>query len=150
MKTTPKNLEDRLIAFTRWVGSTQSVLLHTLFFTIALSLPLFGIDFQKVLLVVTTIVSLEAIYLSLFIQMSVNRTTEALAVVEHDIEELTEDVEEISEDVEEIGEDVEEIQKDIDEIQEDVEEIGEDVEEIQKDIDEIQEDVEELNEDEIK
>jgi peptidoglycan hydrolase CwlO-like protein len=109
----------------------------------ALSLPLFGVDFEKVLLVVTTVVSLEAIYLSLFIQMSVNRTTQALAVVEHDIEEL-------SEDVEEIGDDVEEIQKDIEEIGDDVEEISEDVEEIQKDIDEIQEDVEDLSEEEAK
>lgn len=133
------NLENSFISFTKWIGSIQSIILHTLFFAVALSLPFFGIDFEKVLLVVTTVVSLEAIYLSLFIQMSVNRTTKALEVVEHEIEELTEDVEEI-------GDDVEEIQKDIEEIGDDVEEISEDVEEIQKDIDEIQEDVEDLNE----
>jgi uncharacterized protein YoxC len=136
----PNILENAFIGFTKWIGSIQSILLHTLFFAVALSLPLFGVDFEKVLLVVTTVVSLEAIYLSLFIQMSVNRTTKALEVVEHDIEELTEDVEEI-------GDDVEEIQKDIEEIGDDVEEISEDVEEIQKDIDEIQEDVEEISED---
>jgi methyl-accepting chemotaxis protein len=138
-----KIVENAFIAFTKWIGSIQSIVLHTLFFVGALSLPLFGVDFEKVLLVVTTVVSLEAIYLSLFIQMSVNRTTQALAVVEHDIEEL-------SEDVEEIGDDVEEIQKDIEEIGDDVEEISEDVEEIQKDIDEIQEDVEDLSEEEAK
>lgn len=136
-------LEKAFVTFTRWIGSIQSVVLHTIFFTGALSLPFFGVDFEKVLLVVTTVVSLEAIYLSLFIQMSVNRTTKALEVVEHDIEELTEDVEEI-------GDDVEEIQKDIEEIGDDVEEISEDVEEIQKDIDEIQEDVEDLNEEDKK
>lgn len=139
--TSSNKLENTFISFTKWIGSIQSVILHTILFATALSLPFFGIEFEKVLLVVTTVVSLEAIYLSLFIQMSVNRTTQALAVVEHDIEEL-------SEDVEEIGEDVDEIQKDIEEIGDDVEEISEDMEEIQKDIDEIQEDVEELNEEE--
>ena len=133
------NIEDNFIAFTKWIGSVQSVIIHTCFFLVAMSLPFFGVDFQKVLLVVTTLVSFEAIYLSIFIQMSVNRTTQALAGVEHDIEELTEDVEEI-------GEDVGEIQKDIEEIGDDVEEMSEDMEEIQKDIDEIQEDVEDLNE----
>lgn len=136
MNPTSNNLEKAFIGFTKWIGSIQSITLHTIFFVIALSLPFFGINFEKVLLVVTTVVSLEAIYLSLFIQMSVNRTTKALEVVEQDIEELSDDVEEISEDIEEI--------------QEDVEEMSEDVEEIQKDIDEIQEDVEEMSEEEEK
>ncbi len=143
MHSPANNLEAAFIGFTKWVGSVPSILLHTLFFVVALSLPFFGVDLEKVLLVVTTVVSLEAIYLSLFIQMSVNRTTKALEVVEHEIDELAEDVEEI-------GDDVEEIQKDIEEIGDDVEEMSEDMEEIQKDIDEIQEDVEELNEEEEK
>lgn len=71
-------------------------------------------------------VSLEAIYLSIFIQMSVNRQA-------HKLHAVSKDVEEIQEDVEEIQEDVDEIQHDVDEIQEDVEDIGEDVEEIQED-----------------
>ena len=118
MIPTSNKLEKTFISFTKWIGSIQSIILHTVFFLGALSLPFLGINFEKVLLVVTTVVSLEAIYLSLFIQMSVNRTTQALAVVEHDIEEL-------SDDVEEIGDDVEEIQKDIEEIQEDVEDLNE-------------------------
>ena len=118
-------LEDRFIAFTRWIGSVQSVIIHTCFFFIAMSLPFFGVDFQKVLLIVTTIVSFEAIYLSIFIQMSVNRTVESLASVEQDIDEIQEDIDEIGDDVEEISEDMEEIQKDIDEIQEDVEDLNE-------------------------
>lgn len=150
MHSSSSKLENTFIGFTKWIGSIQSIILHTIFFLGALSLPFFGINFEKVLLVVTTVVSLEAIYLSLFIQMSVNRTTQALAVVEHDIEELAEDVEEIAEDVEEMSEDVEEIQKDIEEIGDDVEEMSEDVEAIQKDIDEIQEDVEDLSEDDKK
>ena len=70
---------------------------------------LFGFSSSDILLVLTTIVSLEAIYLSIFIQMTVNKHAEEL--------------EEVSEDIEEIQEDVDEIQKDVDEIQEDVEEI---------------------------
>ena len=73
------------------------------------SLRLFGFSSSDILLVLTTIVSLEAIYLSIFIQMTVNKHAEEL--------------EEVSEDIEEIQEDVDEIQKDVDEIQEDVEEI---------------------------
>ncbi|MCC6323696.1 DUF1003 domain-containing protein, partial [Candidatus Nomurabacteria bacterium] len=82
-------------------------------------------EIDKILLVVTTLVSLEAIYLSIFIQMSVNRQARKLHAVARDVEEIQEDVEEIQEDVEGIEKDVDEIQKDVDEIQEDVEEIQE-------------------------
>jgi len=97
---------------------------------------LFGVPFGTVLLFLTTIVSLEAIYLSIFIQMSVNKATK-------DIEYIQEDVEDIQEDVDEIQEDVAEIEKDVDEIQEDVAEI-------EKDVDEIQEDVEEDEKEELE
>lgn len=103
---------------TRWIGSISSLIFHTIVFVGAFCLPLFGIAFETVLLVLTTIVSLEAIYLAIFIQMSVNKNTA-------DIEEIQEDVDEIQEDVEEIQEDVAEIEKDVDEIQEDVEDIQE-------------------------
>src|SRR5690606_11836255 len=87
------------------------------------------ISFDEMLLTLTTIVSLEAIYLAIFIQMSVNKNSK-------DIEEIQEDVEEIQEDIEEMQEDVEEIQEDVEEIQEDVEEIQEDVEELQEELEE--------------
>jgi peptidoglycan hydrolase CwlO-like protein len=86
-----------------------------------------------VLLVLTTLVSLEAIYLSIFIQLSVNHQARALANVEKDIDEIQEDVEEIAEDVEEIAEDVEDIAEDVEEMQEDIDEIQEDFEEISED-----------------
>lgn len=70
------------------------------------------------MLVLTTIVSLEAIYLSIFIQMSVNRQARRLREVSRDIEEISEDVEGIQKDVEEIQEDVEEIQEDEEEEEE--------------------------------
>lgn len=47
---------------------------------------------DKVLLILTTAVSLEAIYLAIFIQMTVNRTTTSLAGVEKDIGDIQEDV----------------------------------------------------------
>lgn len=133
--------------FTQWVGSKQSVAAHTVFFIAMFALYFFGIAFDTILLVLTTLVSLEAIYLAVFIQMTVNQNTQSLEEVEGDIEEIKEDVDEIQEDVEGIEkdidviqEDVEGIEKDIDVIQEDVDEISEDIEEIQTDVDEIEKD----------
>jgi septal ring factor EnvC (AmiA/AmiB activator) len=116
------------------IGSTKSLVVHTVIFAASFLAALVGlIDWDRMLLVLTTLVSLEAIYLSLLIQITVNRHTQSLKDVEEDIEEIQEDVEELGEDMEDI--------------QEDLEEISEDIEEISEDIDEIQEDVEELNED---
>lgn len=111
-----------------WLGSVPSLLVHTFFFLFSFSLILFGIDSNKILLVVTTIVSLEAIYMAIFIQMAVNKNNQSLNEMEADIDEIQEDVEEIQKDVDEIQKDVDEIQEDVDEIQEDVEEISEDEE----------------------
>jgi peptidoglycan hydrolase CwlO-like protein len=126
---------------TRWIGSINSLIVHTVLFVVSFILVIFGIDFDKILLVVTTIVSLEAIYLAIFIQMSVNRQGRRLHAVSKDIDEIQEDIDEIQEDVEKIEKDVDEIQEDVEEIQEDVEEIGEDVEEIQENVEVIGEDV---------
>ncbi len=86
----------------RWIGSTSSIVAHTILFAVAFTLPFFGISFDKVLLILTTAVSLEAIYLAIFIQMSVNKNTESLEEVEEDIDELQEEIDEIGEDVDEI------------------------------------------------
>ena len=102
---------------TRWIGSTKSLVAHTLLFIGFVLLIVFGVEADTVMLFLTTIVSLEAIYLSIFIQMSVNRQASKLEEVSEDIEDIQEDIEEISEDIEEISEDVDEIEKDIDEIQ---------------------------------
>ncbi len=134
-KYTP--LEELTYRFTTWLGTTTSIVVHTFFFIGIFSLRFLGYTIDNILLILTTAVSLEAIYLAIFIQMSINRNTESLEAVE-------EDVEEIAKDVDEIQEDVEDVTKDIDELQEDVEEIAKDVDEIQEDVDEIQEDVDEL------
>ena len=127
-----KFLEKIAIRATRWVGSTQSLMVHTVLFVVAFILVLVGIPVDRVLLVLTTIVSLEAIYLSIFIQMSVNRS-------ERRIKHVSREIQEISEDVEGIEKDIDEIQADVDEIQEDVEGIEKDIDEIEKDVDDIAE-----------
>lgn len=145
MKTPLNKAEMLALSVTRGIGSIWSVIIHTLLFAGAFILILLGIDFDRVLLVLTTIVSLEAIYLSIFIQMSVNYQGRALASVEKEIDEIAEDVEDIQENVEEMQEDVEGIAEDVEDIAEDVEDIAEDVEEMQEDIDEMQEVAEEVD-----
>lgn len=111
---------------TSWVGSYISLAVHTLVFILSFVSVLLGfIDLDLMLLVLTTIVSLEAIYLAIFIQMSVNNQATILHEVEHDIDDIAEDIDEIQVDIDEIQEDVDEIQEDIDEIQEDVDEMTE-------------------------
>lgn len=105
--------------FIKWVGSFSSLIAHTILFIVCFAAGLVWDNWDTIMLVLTTIVSLEAIYLAIFIQMSINRNTESLAGVEKDIDEIQEDIDEIQEDVEDISEDVEDIAKDIDEIQED-------------------------------
>jgi peptidoglycan hydrolase CwlO-like protein len=117
--TAPTPIE-RLVT---WVGSIQSLIVHTIFFAVSLTVAILGLaSWDSVLLVLTTAVSLEAIYLAIFIQLTVNRHTQSLREVE-------EDVDEIQEDIEDIGEDIEGLEKDVDEIQEDIEDITEDEEE---------------------
>ena len=116
----PPRLQKTALAVTRWIGSPQSIFVHTILFALSFVFTLIGmIAFEKMLLILTTIVSLEAIYLALFIQMTVNYTTQT-------IEAVGEDIEEIQEDVEEIQKYVDEIQVDVDELQEAVEESNED------------------------
>jgi methyl-accepting chemotaxis protein len=129
--TDPKQLEETALKITKAVGSPQSIVVHSFLFLGSFALAFLGyVDFDRMLLLLTTIVSLEAIYLALFIQMTINYQGQAIAEVSADVEEIQEDVEEISEDVGEIQEDVEELQEDVEEISEDVEEMSEDVEEL--------------------
>jgi uncharacterized membrane protein len=125
---TKVRLEKGADRATRWIGSTRSLIFHTIVFLIAFILPFFGVPLDRVLLVLTTIVSLEAIYLAIFIQMSVNKNTKDIEIIQEDVEDIQEDIEEIEEDVDEIQKDVDEIQEDVDEIQEDIEEIEEEKE----------------------
>ncbi len=98
---------------TRWIGSYSSLIVHTLFFIVCFVASVSGwIGFDSMLLILTTIVSLEAIYLSIFIQMSVNRNTQAIDIIQEDVGEIQEDIEDIEEDIDEIQKDVDVIQDD--------------------------------------
>jgi low affinity Fe/Cu permease len=96
---------------TKWIGSVSSLILHTVFFAGVFTCGFLGFNWDTLLLILTTAVSLEAIYLAIFIQMSLNRTAQSLQEVSTDIDEIQEDIDEIQEDVDEIQEDVDEIQK---------------------------------------
>lgn len=113
-KKNSSRLENLALGTTHYIGSSFSIVLHSIFFVGIFSLQWFDFSFDKIMLILTTAVSLEAIYLSIFIQMTVNHQGHTLA--------------EVSEDVDDISEDVEEISKDIDDIQEDVEDLGEEIE----------------------
>lgn len=78
----------------RWVGTPYSVIFHTLLFIAIPSLVFFGFEVRSILLIFTTWLSIEAIYLAIFIQMSVNRNTESLEEVEEDIEDIQEEASE--------------------------------------------------------
>lgn len=136
---------DRIIAS---VGSLGSLIVHTIVFGSFFVGALTGIvSWESMFLTLTTIVSLEAIYLAIFIQMSVNRQAQSLIEVEEGVAEMSEDIDEIQEDVAEMTEDLDGIQANVVEISEDIEEIQEGVEEMSEDLDEIQEDVEGMSED---
>lgn len=121
-KKQERNVDSFALKSTSYIGSPASLVVHTLFFVGIFALSFFGIAFEQILLILTTLVSLEAIYLAIFIQISVNQQALQLQAV--------------SADVEEIGSDVDEISRDIDEIQEEVEDLAEEVEEIGSDIEE--------------
>jgi len=104
----PKDLQNTALAITRWVGSPMSVVIHTIAFAASfLGVVTNVINFDRMLLILTTVVSLEAIYLAIFIQMTLNYQTESIAEVSEDVEEIQEDVDYIQQDVEELQEDVE-------------------------------------------
>ena len=91
---------------TKWIGSITSVVFHTLLFIVSFALPYFGIiPFERMLLVLTTIVSLEAIYLSIFIQMSINLNNQSIEILQEDVDEIGENIEEIQEEINEDNED---------------------------------------------
>jgi peptidoglycan hydrolase CwlO-like protein len=112
-----KNIEDLPVKVTDWIGSTSSIVVHTIFFIVIFALRLFGVATSDILLILTTVVSLEAIYLAILIQMTVNRNTLSLQEVEEDIDEIQEDVQVIEKDIDEIQEDIDEIQEDEEETQ---------------------------------
>lgn len=97
-----KRFHNLSFQVTYWIGTPISILIHTLFFGGIFLLRLFRVDTESILLILTTAVSLEAIYLAIFIQMSVNRQASSLASLEDDLEDIQDDVDDISEDIDQI------------------------------------------------
>lgn len=100
------------------IGSVTSLYIHTAIFILSFLLIILGVSTEIVLLTLTTLVSLEAIYLSILIQIAVNKNTESLEEVEEDLDEIQEDLDEIADDVEDIQEDIDEIEEEVDDIEE--------------------------------
>lgn len=98
MKQRMEKLAERVV---EWVGSVASLFVHTVLFSAVLSFRLFGVSSTDVLLVLTTVVSLEAIYLAILNQMTLNRHTKSIQEVRTDVETLQTDVEEMLDDEDE-------------------------------------------------
>jgi low affinity Fe/Cu permease len=117
-----KQAERLSTRFTKSIGSPTSVLIHTVFFAGIFVLRFFGVSSDQIMLILTTVVSLEAIYLSIFIQMTVNQQALGFSEVKEQVKDIQEDIEEIGENIEELDEDLEEIGEDVEEISEEIEE----------------------------
>ncbi len=111
----PVPFEQRI---SKSIGSVMSLYIHTAVFTLSFLLIMLGVSTEKVLLTLTTLVSLEAIYLSILIQIAVNKNTESLEEVEEDLDEIQEDLDEIADDVEDIQEDIDDIEEEVEDIEE--------------------------------
>ena len=85
------NLERISDVVTDALGSTLSIIAHTLIFVGIFGLWAVGVGFDEILLVLTTAVSLEAIYLSIFIQRSTNRQARQIEAAVEEIRRNTEE-----------------------------------------------------------
>jgi len=129
-----KILERISFTATRWIGTPYSLILHTLLFTGAFLAIKFGASLDDVLLILTTAVSLEAIYLAILIQITVNRNTESLEEVEENLEDIQEDVKGLEEDIEDIQEEDQKDDKREIKTQEFLKDIEEDLNKLLEDI----------------
>jgi len=80
-----------------WIGSPKSIMTHTFAFLIPFLFLFFNVSFASILLGITAMVSLEAIYLSIFIQMTINKNTKSIEDISGKIEDVQEDIDEIRE-----------------------------------------------------
>ncbi|MDZ4226232.1 MAG: hypothetical protein U1C66_01940 [Patescibacteria group bacterium] len=135
-----KKTRGAVFSITRFIGSIESIVIHTVVFVVSFGAVCAGaLNFDRMLLILTTAVSLEAIYLAIFIQLTVNQTTESLEEVEQDIDEIQEDIDELQEDVEEMTEEEKEDERrkteqraTLDEIKGNLHKLAEDIEHLQK------------------
>lgn len=83
-----RKVEDFVLKLARWIGSVQSLIIHTILFTGIMSLVLFGIKSTQVLLILTTLGTMEAVYLGIIIQISINRQTAELEDVDREVHSI--------------------------------------------------------------
>lgn len=114
MKKKRFTLEALSQQMTNSIGTTNSLIIHSLLFVGIFCLRIFDIPTEEILLILTTAVSLEAIYLAIFIQMTVNRTTASLASVEEDIDDIQGDVDSLETNLKGISDDY--LEDDTDEV----------------------------------
>ena len=138
-------IEKAVLNIISSIGSVKSLFIHTGLFVGSFCLYFLGVEMDSILSVVTNIVSLEAIYLSILIQMSVNFQSKKLELVAADVEDLQEDVEDIQSNVEDIQENVEDIQENVEDMQEDDDdEDDDDLKEIRNTLEKLMKEVVEL------
>ncbi len=116
-------LETASVKFTEWVGTPYSIVLHTVLFVGIFLLQRFGFTTDQILLILTTAVSLEAIYLAIFIQMTVNRHAESLEDIEEDMEELSEDMDDDESENTQTAKTLQNIEKQLKKVREDLEQL---------------------------
>lgn len=84
-----KKLEQMAESAAVWIGSVQSLIFHTMFFILMFAMHFFGVTISNILLIATTVVSFEAIYLNIFVQMTVNKHSKHLKKHGEDIQRLS-------------------------------------------------------------
>ncbi len=100
-----------------WLGTPASLLVHSILFIgiFVFWLPPFNVPFERLLLVLTTVVSLEAIYFEIFLQMNINQHGVELERMRSTMKEVKESVAEVQESVGEVQEVVEIVQETVEE-----------------------------------
>ncbi len=102
-------IENFLLKIPDQLGSTSSIILHTCCIFASFLLVFMGVSINDILLSVTTVLSIEAIYLSLFIQLSVNKAGTSLKTVTDNTNEIIQEIDLISEDVDDMQEDIDSV-----------------------------------------
>ncbi len=84
-----KKLEEMAESAAIWIGSVPSLIIHTVLFALMFIIHFWGVSISNILLIATTIVSFEAIYLNIFVQMTVNKHSRHLKKHSEHLEELS-------------------------------------------------------------
>ena len=83
-----ERIEEFATVITQRVGSISSLVWHTIIFLAFVPIHWLGVSWSTILLVVTTAVSLEAIYLAILIQMTVNKENIYISQLEQKIADM--------------------------------------------------------------